>query len=459
LVFGKVSNPTGIYPLKYGVNTLQPIRSIVVPCQTQLFFHFTTFSMETSKPRSIAKKFRGKFSRPEKPLANLEAEADLQGDVALESMPSADAEPPSEFSEADIAERIGYSKETLYKYIEQHLGNDPKMKELADKIFKDAPDHMRAVANDDDEHLEQFPEATDVLEVIVETDGSRPSFMIKNGEVDFTSSPVGDWGDVIVNAGDKLKQAIECTGRINNGESHIGTGFLIHRNFIITNRHVLQAIGMQKNDGSWELRSDANIDFGHEFNGVASRNRRKLKSLIYTGPQKVTGRPIDHSILDLALIQLVDAPDENVPQHLLSWNKSRGWTFPGMEVFIIGYPGDPRLSPGMPADYTPPLLDQLFQTQFGCKRLAPGKIMERDNSDLDWTMKHDATTLGGNSGSVIVPLSGALKASALHYGGASKKPRENWGHILGLVLEAKDAQNKPLQEFLQKNNVVIATDE
>ncbi|HEX6180247.1 MAG TPA: serine protease [Chitinophagaceae bacterium] len=411
--------------------------------------------METSKPRDVAKKFRNKLSRSNKPLPN----ADLDTFEEEESVSPLEAatESPSGFSESEIAERLGYSEETMYKFIEQYLGNDPKMKEIADKIIRDAPDHMRAVANDDEAHLERFPESTNVLEVIVETDGSRPSFMIRNGEVDLDSSPLGEWGDAIRSGGQNLKRAIECTGRINTGDKHIGTGFLIHRNLIVTNRHVLQSIGRQKNDGSWELRPNANIDFGYEFKGVTSRNRRKLTSLVYTGTKTIDRFSLDHSKLDLAVIQLIDAPDENVPQHLLNWNKGTAWTWPGSDIFIIGYPGDPRAL-NVP-DYTATLLDQLFQTTFGCKRLAPGKIMERDNDDLEWTLKHDATTLGGNSGSVIVPLASELKASALHYGGDLSKPRENWGHILGLVLEVKDAQNKTLREFLESNNIGVGDDD
>src|SRR5688572_23897592 len=196
--------------------------------------------METIKPKNTAKQFRNKFSRAIKPLSpsNLETREELETLSPLEGM----VEPVSDFAESEIAERLGYSKETLYKFIEKNLGNDPKMKELADKIFRDAPDHLRAVANEDEGHMERFPEATSVLEVIVKSDGSRPSFMIKNGEVDFDSSPIGDWRDAIEEGGQNLKRAIDCTGRINTGGTHVGTGFLIHRNLIITNRHVLQSI-------------------------------------------------------------------------------------------------------------------------------------------------------------------------------------------------------------------------
>ena len=411
--------------------------------------------METIKRQKTAEDFRKRFNRSIKPLSrpNIETEERRSGSL-LETI---EETAPDEFKESEIVERLGYSKENLYKIIENYLGNDPKLKEVADKILAEAADPMRAVANNDNDFLERHSNSTNLLEVIVVTDGSRPSFMIKNGKVDFDSSPVGEWKDVIEAGGANLQRAIDCTGRINNGSTHVGTGFLVHRNLIVTNRHVLQAVARQKNDGSWELRPDSNIDFGHEFQGIASLNKRKLTNLIFTGTKTIDRFRLDHSKLDLALIELANVPDEQVPPHVLDWNKGTAWTWDGQDVFIVGYPGDPRAL-NVP-DYTPALLEQLFMTTFGCKRLAPGRVMERSADDLDWTLKHDATTLGGNSGSVIVPKSLELRASALHYGGDLNKPRENWGHILALVMAEKDVQNKALEDYLQKNNVVIDSDD
>jgi len=46
---------------------------------------------------------------------------------------------------------------------------------------------------------------------------------------------------------------------------------------------------------------------------------------------------------------------------------------------------------------------RLFQSTFGCKRLAPGEIQEAHTTGGSRsTLAHDATALGGNSVSVIV---------------------------------------------------------
>src|SRR5205085_12612298 len=101
------------------------------------------------------------------------------------------------------------------------------------------------------------------------------------------------------------------------------------------------------------------------------------------------------------------------------------------------YPANPRVG-----TYTPTLLEQLFQTTFGYKRLAPGRIMRSQASVQGWTLAHDATTLGGNSGSVILVVGREHAAAGLHYGGRRTEPRENWGFVFGRVLEETDGRSE-----------------
>ena len=82
-----------------------------------------------------------------------------------------------------------------------------------------------------------------------------------------------------------------------------GTGFLVHENLIITNRHVLQVTADWQSDGSWKLKSGAAIDFGHEFNARESLNRRLLRRVVFAGPDPIRNF-IDHKKLDLALFEL-----------------------------------------------------------------------------------------------------------------------------------------------------------
>jgi hypothetical protein len=95
----------------------------------------------------------------------------------------------------------------------------------------------------------------------------------------------------------------------------------------------------------------------------------------------------------------------------------------------------------------------LFKSTFGHKRLAPGLFINSQAGVHTWTFAHDATTLGGNSGSVVLRRDQEQVAAGLHYGGRWSEPRENWGHILGLVLDQPDKSGKTLREYLNDFDV------
>src|SRR5262249_44723517 len=77
----------------------------------------------------------------------------------------------------------------------------------------------------------------------------------------------------------------------------------------------------------------------------------------------------------------------------------------GQPVGVIGYPAyDSRNDPDDVARY--------FGDIFDVKRLAPGEITQAPGGDR--LLMHDATTLGGNSGSVVFDLATG-RAVGLHF--------------------------------------------
>ncbi|HEY2186035.1 MAG TPA: hypothetical protein VGH39_13660 [Xanthobacteraceae bacterium] len=68
-------------------------------------------------------------------------------------------------------------------------------------------------------------------------------------------------------------------------------------------------------------------------------------------------------------------------------------------------------------------------------------------SPRKWSLGHDATTLGGNSGSAVLVIGRERISAGLHYGGRHSDPRENWCHVLGSTLEETDGRSdKTLRE-------------
>ncbi|MCL6673260.1 serine protease [Streptomyces panaciradicis] len=75
-------------------------------------------------------------------------------------------------------------------------------------------------------------------------------------------------------------------------------------------------------------------------------------------------------------------------------------------IAVIGYPGhDSRADP---ADQ-----QRIFDGAYNCKRLAAGQLIGIEGQDV---VHHDATTLGGNSGSAVIDLDSG-NAVALHFRG------------------------------------------
>lgn len=355
------------------------------------------------------------------------------------------AEP--DLSEGAIKGRAGEVKATLDRVIKEHLGDKPKLYEIADKLCRDGGEAMRLVRAGDEHALNANNHLLAGLEAIIKTDGTRPSFMVRYGKVDMASSPLGNWDGPLINSEDTLNEAIKCVGRINDPAStqgFQGTGFLVQKNIIITNRHVLQLIADQQNDGTWKIHPDITIDFGHEFSAIESINPRAITKVIFAATSQITD-PLDHKKLDLAVLEL--EPANNANTTYFSINIAPQLVTQGKLVYTIGYAGKPPN--GIPLS----LLDELFMDTYGCKRLAPGEIIKSGIAIPGFSLAHDATTLGGNSGSAIVVIGKEKLVAALHYGGRYAEPSENWGHKMDLILNNTDANGQTLKECLAEHDV------
>jgi len=373
--------------------------------------------------------------------------------LSLESLNSSQLTAPSTpISREAAEEHIGVTAAAVHQIVDNYLDGQARLHDLVDKAEKDGLAGL-PLFNGDPGKLAAHPEAVSGLEAIIQADGTRPSFLIKDGRVDKASSPLGDWDTVLSVDSNLLEDAIACVGRINNpglSKQFAGTGFLVHNNLLLTNRHVLQAIA-DKADDEWIFRPNVSVDFGYEYRGIASQNARQPRTVLFCGRSRINTLLVDHAKLDLALIELEPVPLENLPRRVLSIGATAGWRTERQRVYIIGYPGSQE-----EGAYPPTLLEQLFQQTFGYKRLAPGIASKSRLTTEAWTAGHDCTTLAGNSGSVVLQCGQPGIALALHYGGIQAD--ENWAHVLGAVLEYREKSQSPsLLELLRHHGVTLVS--
>jgi hypothetical protein len=380
----------------------------------------------------------------------LRAAPALESREGLEALDAVDAAPATDVPA--LEERAAQTAHELHRIVDQRLDARRDLHELVRRIHESGSRGLKLLREDNENTLIREPDTIGALEAIIETDGSRPSFLIRNGEIDTASSPVGTWGNLLAADTASLRDAFNCVGRINNPAINVGfagTGFLIQENLILTNRHVLQAIA-DKDGDDWKFRPKVNIDFGYEYRGIASQGRRPLRRVLFCGAARI-GFPIDHNKLDLALIELAPAVQGEEPAHVLSVDAAPDWHESNPSVYTIGYPGSPGEQ-----QYAPTLLEQLFQQTFGYKRCAPGVAKNSTIATAQWTTGHDSTTLGGNSGSLVLVAGRAVSAAALHYGGVPGKSGENWAHVLGATLDHQPMPGgKTLQDVLKAEGVVL----
>lgn len=242
----------------------------------------------------------------------------------------------------------------------------------------------------------------DALEAIVLVD-ERPVFDIQNG--DFVADQPG-WmqlDDPAVHQ--RLKQAIPAIGRVDlPGQSRVpygGTAFLVGPGLLMTNRHVAEifAAGLGDQGLRFQPGWQAAIDFRHE------RGSDAVDMLTVRGIKMI------HPYWDMALLMVEGDGAQREP---LKLSLTDIGDLDGRDVAVIGYPAfDPQRN-----DVT--VQNRLFNNIYRVKRLQPGKLGRR--RDIESFQKvvsagtHDASTLGGDSGSALVDLQTG-EVLGLHFGG------------------------------------------
>lgn len=350
-------------------------------------------------------------------------------------------------------ERLERSEAWMTALIEQLGDVNQDLRPVRDQILADA---RRGLERIDAEGVDAMldPAAEIGIEAIIETDGTRPVFLVQDDALDPSAVATSEQWETLM-AGRKLEigRIAKAVGRVNDKSApqrFQGTAFAVAPGIVMTNRHVLQGIA-SKTGGVWTFRDGIDVDFGREY----KRDRVLsfgVKEVLFAGNDRVDPFNIDHDILDLVLLRLADQEPGRpwpLPLPIVITPESDA---PSRSIVSCGFPGDP--STNEPAD----LKMKLFKLIFGYKVLAPGRIKftagEIEGNKKKWSLGHDATTLPGNSGSCIIDIEAGNEVVALHYAG---QPRLiNFAHVLGVAgKEIMPTSGESILDFLKSKGAKI----
>lgn len=290
-------------------------------------------------------------------------------------------------------------------------GRGSNLDNLVARSFDDESAALRKLENGDFDNI--TPRERGHLEAIVEEDG-RPVVFVIDDQFDTLPAP---W--MHLNAGpvrSRINAVIPSIGRIEDISGgipqHIGTGFIVGSNLMMTNRHVAEAFVR----GTGRLRNQLSFIPGIE-SAIDFRRENELDPNDLSTSVRLTDVVMVHPYWDMALFRVDGLSAANrglrlsvrAPEDLL-----------GRNIVVIGYPGRGKDRSRKAVQ----LERKVYGTVFGVKRLAPGEIEVRERIEsFDYVvpaMTHDSSTLAGNSGSAIVDVETG-EVVGLHFAGVTLK--------------------------------------
>jgi endonuclease G len=231
---------------------------------------------------------------------------------------------------------------------------------------------------------------------------NRPVAFVRGESYDDLDGPWDSLNDDVIKK--RITSLLPLIGRIEVPSSPIlpyaGTGFVVGQGLIATNRHVAQLFSQGLGLTIRYRAGDAAIDFKRQVDAP---------DVDRTAYLSVRAVEMIHPYWDMALLRVDDLPTDRMlrlslksPEELLDHN-----------VVVIGYPARDERN-----DIE--LQDRIFNRTYNVKRLQPGVIRARARlqsfENTVNALTHDASTLGGNSGSAVIEIDTG-EVVALHFAG------------------------------------------
>ncbi len=253
----------------------------------------------------------------------------------------------------------------------------------------------------DNRHQDITPDEMFGLEAIVLRQ-NRPVVFVRGNSYDDVDEPWSRLNGAEVKT--RLSALFPLIGRVELPNSPIlpyaGTGFVVGKGLVATNRHVAQIFSRGLGLTIQYRGGDAAIDFKRQED-----TPQDDRSAYFA----VRGVEMIHPYWDMALLRVDGLPTYKMlrlsvrsPEELVNRN-----------IVAVGYPArDDR------SDLA--LQDKIFGGVYYVKRLQPGVVRVRAQvqsfENRVNAITHDASTLGGNSGSAIIDVDSG-EVVALHFAG------------------------------------------
>ncbi len=325
---------------------------------------------------------------------------------------------------------------------------------MRNELMKDAEEVVTTLATGASPGRRSAQMLRATTEAIVLLTG-RPALRIVKGMVDPDDPQLGDWAASLGPARNALKPLFDAVGRIDvktvDGQVHVGTGTVIGKGLVMTNRHVIDVFAEPMPAAGGKQRFLLNGEVSICFDEAAQDDTRRfaVKSIVTAGRQRI-GPYVDLAKLDVAILEVETT---NKAGKALPKAAGRAPLLTGAgaksNLIVAGYPAPPPREAAIDPDtgkVSTAIWDrffELFGDDYSMKYVSPGRILNQPGSvsgdQVGWAFSHDATTLGGNSGSAVLSLHAPYGVGGLHFGG--EVLRQNLAHDLATIAMA--AGSKP----------------
>jgi hypothetical protein len=337
------------------------------------------------------------------------------------------------FSEDAQRDRLAQLEETIvHDAIEQPMV--PVDADGAQFFSKDAATVFKMLGGEaDDAPLN--PDLRGTAEAMILLDGTRPALYIRDGFVDLTDEKLkrSGWLDEITTHETAIRKYIAASGRIirgpdRSGNQVYGSAWMISEGRVVTARHVLEEIAIQS-AGRWFLKDMFYVDFAVEAERDVNPNTvLRIADVVWAGPDVIAGT-VNPAHTDAAILTLAPVEDRPFPDPIPLTTAGQASDVLAAKWFMnVGHPARPWGAWLVDTDdsndktISKALVMALIGDKFGVKRLSPGRIdvppgFFPGDQETKHMFTHDATTLGGSSGSGILSLTGDPSICGLHFAG------------------------------------------